>query len=126
LREDAEPGELIARLGGDEFAVVSEAADVEARAERLLAVLAHPHTIYGRAVTPGGSVGVAVFPADAQDAADLQRFADMALYRAKAAGGRAWRRFDAELRAESERRRTLGDELRRAIPAGELEPWFQP
>jgi diguanylate cyclase (GGDEF)-like protein len=126
LRDDAEPGELIARLGGDEFAVVSETADIEGRADRLLAVLAHPHTIYGRAVTPGGSVGVAVFPMDAHDASDLQRFADMALYRAKAAGGRAWSRFDAELRAESERRRTLGDELRRAIPAGEIEPWFQP
>jgi diguanylate cyclase (GGDEF)-like protein len=126
LRDDAGPGELIARLGGDEFAVVCDAADVDGRAERLVAILSHPYTIYGRAVTPGGSVGVAEFPKDAQDAADLQRFADMALYRAKAAGGRAWRRFDAELRAESERRRTLGDELRRAIPAGEIEPWFQP
>jgi diguanylate cyclase (GGDEF)-like protein len=126
LSEDADPGELVARLGGDEFAVVSEAADVERRAERLVAILAQPHAIYGRAVMPGGSVGVAVFPRDAHDASDLQRFADMALYRAKAGGGRAWRRFDAELRAESERRRTLGDELRRAIPAGEIEPWFQP
>lgn len=126
LREDAAPGELIARLGGDEFALVSDDPDVAGRAERLTAALGQQHFIYGRAVSPGGSVGVAVFPADAQDAADLQHFADMALYRAKSGGGRRWSRFDTALRDESERRRTLEDELRRAIPAGEIEPWFQP
>lgn len=126
LRADAGPGEMIARLGGDEFALVSHDPDVAARAERLVAVLSQQHLIYGRTVSPGGSVGVAVFPADAQNAADLQHFADMALYRAKSSGGRRWSRFDAALREESERRRTLEDELRRAIPAGEIEPWFQP
>jgi diguanylate cyclase (GGDEF)-like protein len=126
LREDAGPGDLVARLGGDEFALVTDDPDVAGRAERLVAILGQPHMIYGRSVCPGGSVGVAVFPKDANDAADLQRFADMALYRAKSGGGRRWGRFDADLRAEGERRRTLEDELRRAIPAGEIEPWFQP
>jgi len=126
LREDARPGELIARLGGDEFAVISADPDIQGRAERLVSALSQPHTIYGRTVSSGGSVGVAVFPRDASDAIDLQRYADMALYRAKSGGGRRWHSFDAELHAESERRRTLEAELRRAIPAGEIEPWFQP
>jgi len=69
---------------------------------------------------------VAVYPDDAADASDLQRFADMALYRVKTRGGRRWSAFDAELRAENERRQTLEAELRRAIPGGEIEPWFQP
>jgi diguanylate cyclase (GGDEF)-like protein len=126
LRADAQPGELVARLGGDEFALISDASDVAARAARLLARLSQPQTIYGRMVSPGASVGVAVYPQDAADAADLQRFADMALYRVKTRGGRRWSAFDAELRAENERRQTLEAELRRAIPAGEIEPWFQP
>ena len=92
----------------------------------MLDVLTRSHTIYGRAVSPGGSVGVAVYPDDAADAGDLQRFADMALYRVKMKGGRRWSAFDAELREENERRRTLEAELRRGIPAGEIEPWFQP
>ena len=131
LAEEAREGELPARLGGDEFALIAPvnnngAGDVAARAQRLVALLSQPQTIYGRVVSPGASVGVATWPADAADAADLQRFADMALYRVKTKGGRRWSAFDAELRAESERRRTLEAELRRAIPAGEIEPWFQP
>jgi len=126
LRDDAGPGELVARLGGDEFALLCEAADLAQRAERLVRVLAAPHAIYGRHVSPGASVGAAVFPDDAADAGDLQRFADMALYRAKLQGGRRWSAFDAQLRAEGERRLNLEAELRRAIPAGEIEPWFQP
>ncbi|MCR5877725.1 bifunctional diguanylate cyclase/phosphodiesterase [Phenylobacterium sp. J367] len=126
LRWAAAPGELMARLGGDEFAVISPVADVGRRAQELVTALSQPHDIYGRQIAPGASVGVAVFPQDAADASDLQRYADMALYRVKTGGGRRWSAFDAELRAESERRRTLEAELRRAIPAGEIEPWFQP
>ncbi|WP_337185858.1 bifunctional diguanylate cyclase/phosphodiesterase [Phenylobacterium sp.] len=126
LRDDAGPDELVARLGGDEFAVVSGDPDIARRAERLVNAISQHHVIYGRTVASGGSVGVAAFPRDASDAADLQRYADMALYRAKSCGGRRWHGFDAELHAESERRRTLETELRRAIPAGEIEPWFQP
>ena len=126
LQVDAEPGELVARLGGDEFALISNTADVAARARRLVAKLAQPHTIYGRVVTPGGSVGAAVYPKDAADAGELQRFADMALYRVKTQGGGRWSACDDDLRAESDRRLNLEEELRRAIPAGEIEPWFQP
>ncbi|MDB5424178.1 MAG: hypothetical protein JWQ29_1594 [Phenylobacterium sp.] len=126
LRADCGPHELVARLGGDEFALISDAEDVPRRAQRLVSQLARPHSIYGRAVAPGASVGVAVYPADAPGAGDLQRFADMALYRVKTQGGRRWSAFDGALRAEHERRNTFEAELRRAIPAGEIEPWFQP
>jgi diguanylate cyclase (GGDEF)-like protein len=126
LRGDASETELVARLGGDEFALISSDPDTTGRAQRLVNLLTQPHTIYGRQVSPGASVGVAVYPDDAPDAGDLQRFADMALYRVKTQGGRRWSAFDAELRAENQYRRTLEEELRRAIPAGEIEPWFQP
>ena len=126
LRAGAGPDELVARLGGDEFALISSHADPSRRAQQLLDLLTQPHAIYGRQVSPGASVGVAVFPYDAAEAGDLQRFADMALYRVKTRGGRRWSAFDAELRDENQRRRTLEADLRRGIPAGEIEPWFQP
>ena len=126
LLADAGHGELVARLGGDEFALISRASDTAARAQLLVRTLTRPHAIYGRQVSPGGSVGLAVYPDDAPDAGELQRFADMALYRAKTLGGRRWSAFDTELRQESRRRRALEAQLRRGIPAGEIEPWFQP
>ena len=126
LRAECGPDELVARLGGDEFALISDGQDVARRAERLVSMLARPHAIYGRVVAPGASVGVAVFPDDAGGVGDLQRFADMALYRVKTGGGRRWSAFDSDLRAEHQRRSTFEAELRRAIPAGEIEPWFQP
>jgi len=126
LRVEARPTELAARLGGDEFALISDTADVAGRAERLSQVISQPYPIYGRQISSGASVGVAVFPTDGVDAGELQRFADMALYRVKNKGGRRWSLFDSALRHEEEQRRGLEDELRQALHEGEIEPWFQP
>ena len=126
LLADAAPDELVARLGGDEFALLTPTADIARRAARLLKALQRPVIIEGRPITPRASVGVAGWPQDARDAPELQRFADLALYRAKTLSGARWSAFDEDLRAENTRRRTLEAELRRAIPAGEIEPWFQP
>ncbi|MBB3893128.1 diguanylate cyclase (GGDEF)-like protein [Phenylobacterium haematophilum] len=126
LKADAREGDVVSRLGGDEFAVIAAGADAPARAAELTSALTQTHTIYGRAIAPGASVGLAVYPTDAADAADLQRFADIALYRAKTAGGSRWAAFDEDLRKATEARNSLETELRRAIPAGDIVPWFQP
>ncbi|HEX5379932.1 MAG TPA: EAL domain-containing protein [Phenylobacterium sp.] len=126
LKTQARPGDQVARLGGDEFALIAQGGDEADRAEALTAALATPYSIYGRTVAPGASVGVAVYPDAAVDATDLQRFADMALYRAKASAGRRWSVFDAEMRDASEKRHGLESDLRRAIALGEIVPWYQP
>jgi diguanylate cyclase (GGDEF)-like protein len=126
LRADCAGGELVGRIGAGEFALITPDLDVAARATRVLNLLSQPFQVQGRGVAPGVSVGVALAPLDARNAAELQRFAERALARAKAQGGRRWSAFDVELKAENDRRLTLEAELRRAIPAGELEPWFQP
>lgn len=113
---------MVAALGGDEFALVTDDTDIVERARRLIALLTQPHSIDGRAVSPGGSVGVATFPRDASDVVDLQRFADMALYRAKTQGGRRTSVFDADLRDESVRRRTLEDQLAAPFPPARSSP----
>ncbi len=126
LTGDATRFDLVGRLGGDQFAMVTPDIDLARRAERLVAMLSQPFCVAGRTVAPGISVGVAVGPGDSAEVGELQQFAERALARAKAEGGRRWSAFDAELRIEAERRRTLAAQLRRAIPAGEIEPWFQP
>jgi diguanylate cyclase (GGDEF)-like protein len=126
LSADSARGELVGRLGGDEFALVTPDVDIARRAERLIELLSQPFSINGRTVAPAVSVGVALGGKDSHEPGELQRFADRALARAKGQGGRRWSSFDGELRIEDDRRRTLEAQIRRALPAGEIEPWFQP
>lgn len=130
LDQVARENDIVARLGGDEFAIIAEMkadnADISPLADRLMEALSAPMQLLGRSVTPGASVGIARYPTDAEDAPDLQRFADMALYRAKTLGRGKWSAFDKTLREEAEKRRTLEFDLRLAVRTGQITPWFQP
>ena len=125
LRGLAGDEDVVARLGGDEFAVIA-VDPPPGFAAAIVAVLSQPFHVLGRNLSPGASVGVSVFPDDSTDPIDLARFADLALYRAKSQGRGGWAEFDASLREESESRNKREAELRLAIPAGEIVPWFQP
>ncbi len=90
LRRLCGPRDTAARLGGDEFVVLQRALltrdEAEVFAGRLLAALSLPYLHAGREYEIGGSIGVALFPADGRDADALMQQADAALYRAKGAG----------------------------------------
>ena len=87
--------DLVARLGGDEFAVLlrdpagREAVDMVCR--RIIEAVAEPVSYRGMALQVGTSIGVALCPAEAEDADTLYKSADLALYAAKQAGRGAWR-----------------------------------
>lgn len=87
--------DLVARLGGDEFAVLlhdpagREAVDMVCR--RIIEAIAEPVSYRGMALQVGTSIGVALCPAEAEDADTLYKSADLALYAAKQAGRGAWR-----------------------------------
>jgi diguanylate cyclase (GGDEF)-like protein len=88
LRGTLRDGDLVARLGGDEFAVVlpdADTAKANAAAQRVLDALKAPIRVQGHAIETGGSVGIALFPADGSDPISLLRRADMAMYSAKRA-----------------------------------------
>jgi diguanylate cyclase (GGDEF)-like protein len=92
LRAALRPYDVPSRLGGDEFVVLQAEtvtlADVEALGNRIVDVLGAPIATSAGEIVIGASVGVAMFPADASDAATLLRRADRALYLAKARGKR--------------------------------------
>ncbi|MDP1525174.1 MAG: GGDEF domain-containing protein [Rhodocyclaceae bacterium] len=82
--------DTVARIGGDEFiAIVSNLADADAVksvAASIRDAVAQPITVTGHAIHIGASIGIALFPDDAEDLEGLRRAADQAMYQAKKSG----------------------------------------
>jgi diguanylate cyclase (GGDEF)-like protein/PAS domain S-box-containing protein len=123
------PADTLARFGGDEFVVICEDADVtEAQciAERLAAVLKDPIEVGGNHQYISVSIGIAVTPPLEADPDALLRYADTAMYDAKARGRARSRVFDASLATVSKDRMALTSDLRDALRMGALEVHYQP
>ncbi|MDE2092338.1 MAG: EAL domain-containing protein [Burkholderiales bacterium] len=123
--------DLVARMGGDEMCLllhdVRDAAHASEIAERVLAALRVPVELRGGVqhhVTV--SAGIAIFPQDGTDVETLLRHADIAMYRAKAAGRDGCALFGALDGGPAETRLNLELELRAAIDAEQLMLHYQP
>jgi diguanylate cyclase (GGDEF)-like protein len=123
-------GDELARLGGDEFAVlqggVGDAASVTTLAERIVQALAAPYEVAGRPVVCSASVGAALFGVDASSTEELLHKADLALYRAKAAGRNTFSFYDAALDQQLQQRHALVHDLRQAIADESFTLHYQP
>ena len=130
LRSCIRGEDILARLGGDEFAIVQVPSDkppnISALAARLIEVVGDPYEIDGSQVVVGISVGIAIAPGDGTEPDVLMKNADLALYRAKADGGGAFRYFEVEMDARMQARRALELDLRKAIVNGNFELYYQP
>jgi diguanylate cyclase (GGDEF)-like protein len=121
--------DTLARLGGDEFGVVvdtpSDEKDALAVAGRIRDALAEPFDVQDLALRVDASVGIALFPAHADNAGELLRRADVAMYQAKQT------QSGAELYApardtHSRERLALAAELEEGLRGDEIEVYFQP
>jgi diguanylate cyclase (GGDEF)-like protein len=121
-------GRFVARIGGDEFCVLvdGDGAEAERLAAALIRQVEQPASIAGHFMRTGVSIGIAEAPADALDAGDLVKHADLALHAAKAAGRGRHRRFTADLDTDAKRRRAIEMGLHGALANGEFELYFQP
>ena len=130
LRGTVRAGDVAMRLGGDEFVVLLEdvvdADDAVAVAERLVVALAQPMQLAGGAARIGASIGVALCHAGSTDADTLLNEADVAAYRAKAAGKGRAELYDESMRDEAAERAQLESILRTAIDDDELVLHYQP
>lgn len=124
------PQDSAARLGGDEFAVLVEnivaVSDLETVAHRILSELQRPFEIFGRMIQTGASIGAAI-AGPAHTAPELlMRDADLAMYRAKQAGGARLEVFDRHLAVAVSSQRERERELRTILERRMFELRFQP
>lgn len=120
-------GVLIARLGGDEFAVVLPGhLGIAEVAGQLVEAMRQPFFIDDHRIHIGATIGVAISPSHAGDAETLIRFADLALYSAKADQRGSVMLFEPEMDVAARERHQLERDLREAVRAGKLEVHYQP
>jgi len=124
-----EASDACARLGGDEFALlvenVADSAAVDAFAERIVQAFGEPFPLADGSVVSTATVGVATTE-DSADVDELLRHADLALYAAKAAGKRQWRRYLPILSAGMVRRREVQAALDDAVKNSAFTLVYQP
>jgi diguanylate cyclase (GGDEF)-like protein/PAS domain S-box-containing protein len=124
------PGDTVSRLGGDEFAILLEDVRDEAYAtlvaERVQSEMALPFTLMGQEIFSSASIGIAIAHQGYENADDLLRDADMAMYRAKAQGKARFALFDSGMHTRAVALLQLETDLRWAIERQEFELHYQP
>lgn len=119
-----------ARLGGDEFAVLLGDIGTPARAGRIAEQILDAFRRNNEQSTGGAlisaSIGIALFPDNADTAEQLMTHADTALYRAKQDGRGIYRFFENAMGAEVRDRRMLEHDLRHAVSRNQLRLVYQP
>ena len=122
--------DIPSRIGGDEFVILlngpGDSADIDGVASRIISAVSEPIEFEGTVFNCGVSIGISVYPDDAQDPNDLLIDSDLALYRAKEAGRGCVRFFSADLRHEHEVRCEMEADLRESARRGEFFVHYQP
>ena len=117
-------------MGGDEFVVlqapIADPTEASALAQAIIELMSMPYDLNGHQAVVGASIGIAVSPGDGSSCDNLLRNADLALYRAKADGRGTFRFFEPVMDLQMQTRRTMELDLRKALPAGQFELYYQP
>jgi diguanylate cyclase (GGDEF)-like protein/PAS domain S-box-containing protein len=121
--------DIVARLGGDEFVVlvqeVSEPQQVALVARKILTAATKPVVLAGQECRVTASVGICMYPAEAQDEQSLMKNADIAMYLAKEEGKNNFQFYSTSIKTQSLERLTLETSLRRALEREEFFLHYQ-
>lgn len=130
LRGCMRANDTAARLGGDEFVLLLGDAngpqDIDEVAGKVIHALRQPFPIGQHQLHIGGSIGVSLFPHDGEDANNLLRAADTAMYDAKGSGRGVHRLFTHAMSEAAIRRQELANDIHMATANGEFTLHYQP
>ncbi|HKW85475.1 MAG TPA: EAL domain-containing protein, partial [Nitrospiraceae bacterium] len=138
LRSCVRQVDTVGRMGGDEFSILLETIASEkgltTLAQRILDAIAQPFVLEGHQafVLEGHqafvtvSIGITVYPADDEDANNLLKHADTAMYRAKQQGGNTYQFFTPEMQSAVRERLAIEEELRKGLAQDEFVLYYQP
>ncbi|GAB3538324.1 hypothetical protein GCM10027343_03760 [Noviherbaspirillum agri] len=130
LRGSVRESDTVARMSGDEFTIVlSEIANPQHAAgvaQKILEVFRPPFHLNGEEVFVSASIGISVYPEDGTTIEALLKNADMAMYRAKGAGGAWYQLYDEGLGSQATQRLATETALHKALERNEMVLHYQP
>ncbi len=130
LESCVRPGDLIARLGGDEFVIllseISDTAEALLVAERIQNDLKTAFDLGGREIYTTTSIGITLSTSGYQNADDMLRDADIAMYHAKSRGKAQYQIFDKAMHKHASKKLQIETEMRGALQRGEFKVFYQP
>ncbi|MBU2879303.1 two-component system response regulator [Aliiglaciecola lipolytica] len=120
----------LSSFGGDEFTIflngLNDANEATLVAERVIRSFSKPFQLEQFEVVITPSIGISMFPNDGEDAETLLKNADTAMYSAKQAGRCCYKFYRDSMNAKAAARLQLEQDLRQALNAGEIIPFYQP
>ena len=130
LKEALRRSDVAGRIGGDEFILLlPDLTDhdlIEGLARKVLQAIERPFILMDRAYFLSASIGVAIAPDDGQDAQDLIRAAEHAMYRVKSEGRNDLRFFNGEMSDDRAEQLELASEFPLALQTGQIVLYYQP
>lgn len=132
LRECMRETDCVARIGGDEFTMILsdiyDEEDAVAATSKIIEAIGRPFLVDGRSLDVGASIGIGIYPTDADNLESLVRNADVAMYQAKSEAGthNTYRFFSSSMNDRATEDRVLLSELASAVTRGEFVINYQP
>lgn len=122
--------DTLARLGGDEFTIIlpglADPNRLGTLAESIMRCLAKPFVLGETLAYVSASIGITLYPQDADNLSSLLKNADQAMYVAKARGRNQYSYFTSSMQETAQTRLQLSNDLRKALDGGQFEVYYQP
>ena len=129
LKQALRSADVVARLGGDEFVLlvdeVNDLSQIATVAHKVLAAANKPMVLMGEKCRVTASIGISIYPKDAEDEQSLMKTADIAMYLAKEEGKNNYQFYSKEIQSKSIERLSIETNLRSALENNEFSLHYQ-